>query len=372
MKKITNELFSNFIQLARTALTGRQQDVQLVIHRASKKLKQDYPELTESLVALLQESPTRTTPLRRHSETPLPVDLDSRLQLLKVESSVLDNELIVSENIKNDLSQLLSERKNSKALMKHGLHPTKSVLFTGPPGVGKTMAAKWVASQLDKPLLVLDLAAVMSSFLGRTGNNIRFVLDYAKKTDCILLLDELDSIAKRRDDSSEIGELKRLVTVLLQEIDDWPASGILMAATNHPDLLDPAIWRRFELVVNFDNPTVDQIEKQVTNLLSDEMEDANSWGEILSFVLHGKSFSEIERQINLTRKAAAIDGSSLADKLENMIVSGEGLSKEQRTQIACALYDSGVVTQRRAQELTGVARETIRKHAKRQLNKFNI
>ena len=107
--------------------------------------------------------------------------MDSRLQLLKVEFSVLDNELIVSENIKNGLSQLLSERRNSKALMKHGLHPTKSVLFTRPPGVGKTMAAKWVASQLDKPLLVLDLAAVMSSFLGRTGNNIRFVLDYAKK-----------------------------------------------------------------------------------------------------------------------------------------------------------------------------------------------
>ena len=76
----------------------------------------------------------------------------------------------------------------------------------------------------------------MSSFLGRTGGNLRLVLDYAKGQDCILLLDELDAIAKRRDDATEVGELKRLVTVLLQEIDDWPATGLLLAATNHPDV----------------------------------------------------------------------------------------------------------------------------------------
>src|SRR5665213_3572636 len=123
-----------------------------------------------------------------------------------------------------------------------------------PPGVGKTLAARWIARELHRPLLTLDLSAVMSSFLGRTGANVRHVLDYAKGVDCVLLLDELDSIAKRRDDASDVGELKRLVTVLLQEIDDWPSTGLLIAATNHSDLLDPAVWRRFEMRVNFPMP----------------------------------------------------------------------------------------------------------------------
>jgi hypothetical protein len=111
--------------------------------------------------------------------------------------------------------------------------------------LGDTLAARVLARTLGRPLLILDLAAVMSSFLGRTGGNLRHVLDYAKSIECVLLLDELDAIAKRRDDAGEIGELKRLVTVLIQEIDDWPSSGLLVAATNHPELLDPAIWRRF-------------------------------------------------------------------------------------------------------------------------------
>jgi SpoVK/Ycf46/Vps4 family AAA+-type ATPase len=365
MKTTITDLSNDFIQLARTALTGRQQDIQLLIHRASKKFKELNPELTESLVALLHEAPTRNSPLRKQAEAPLPVDIDSRLQLLRLETSIPEHEPILSDRIQKDLYQILSERRNTKALLKHGLQPTRSVLFNGPPGVGKTMAAKWIATKLGKPLLVLDLAAVMSSFLGRTGNNIRFVLDYAKKTDCVLLLDELDAIAKRRDDTTEIGELKRLVTVLLQEIDDWPATGLLLAATNHPDLLDPAVWRRFEMVINFSNPTREQIANQAAILLMGSIDSVDEWSTVLSYAFLGASFSEIERRINKARKSAAVNEIPLTDSLEELIKSGTDFSREQRTELATALYSSGIVSQRRAQELTGVARETIRKNEKK-------
>jgi SpoVK/Ycf46/Vps4 family AAA+-type ATPase len=358
-----NELTKDFIQLARTALSGRIQDIQLVIHRASRRYRSSFPEMSDALISLLQESPTRVSPLRKQNDVPIPVDLDSRLQLLRVENGFIDHEPIFSDEIQLILNQILLERKNAKALLEFGLYPTKSLLFTGPPGVGKTLAAKWIASKLERPLLVLDLAAVMSSFLGRTGNNIRFVLDYAKKTDCVLLLDEFDAIAKRRDDNSEIGELKRLVTVLLQEIDDWPPTGLLLAATNHPDLLDPAVWRRFEALVRFQNPTRPQIEQQIDGLLETQINNHGLWSKILSYVFNGKSFSDVERQINLIRKSSAIAGRSLQDSVQSLIIGADlNLTHEQRVELACILNDSGIISQRRTQELTGIARETIRKH----------
>lgn len=363
MDKLT-QLSTDFLNLARIALTGRPQDVQLLIHKTSKRFKVDLPELTEGLLTLLKEAPTRATPLRKHSELPLPVDLDSRLQLLKVETGVLDHDLILSDEIMNSLTQIVQERKNSGALLKHGLLPTKSILFNGPPGIGKTMAAKWIALQLGKPLLILDLTAVMSSFLGRTGNNIRFVLDYAKNTDCVLLLDELDAIAKRRDDSSEIGELKRLVTVLLQEIDDWPSTGLLISATNHPDLLDPAIWRRFEMVLDFKLPKQNEIETLVTTLLRNHESNFKTWAKIFSYAFAGKSFSDIERLITLARRHAAVNNTSLDEVFKDLINLPGTLTHPEKVQLACTLIEQKVVSQRQAHEITGVSRDTIRKNIK--------
>lgn len=362
------QLPDDFIQLARTALTGRPQDIQLLIHRASKKYREAHPQMTDALVSLLQESPSRSSPLRKQMDIPLPVDIDSRLQLLRVETGVPNHDPILSNENETILNQVLSERKNNAVLFKLGLHPTKSMLFNGPPGVGKTLAAKWIAYKLDRPLLILDLAAVMSSFLGRTGNNIRFVLDYAKNTECVLLLDELDAIAKRRDDNSEIGELKRLVTVLLQEIDDWPPTGLLIAATNHPDLLDPAVWRRFEVVMDFGKPERTLIELQIKRLLSDQIENIDLWSKVLSYVLSGRSYSEIERQITLVRKSSVITGQPLVECIQSLIDKSSDLKREERVELACLLDESGIVSQRRAQEITGIARETIRKHRNEKKN----
>nr|WP_260117349.1 AAA family ATPase [Pseudoduganella rivuli] len=181
------------------------------------------------------------------------------------------------------------------------------LLFCGQPGVGKTLAAHWMAHELRLPLLTLNLATVMSSYLGKTGNNVRAVFDHAISRPCVLLLDEFDAIAKRRDDDSDVGELKRLVNVLLQALDDWPANSMLIAATNHGELLDPAVWRRFDHVLHFELPSKDLIARYL-----DYLPVADQVRTTLAALLHGESFSTIDQLIRTARKAALIEKSDLA------------------------------------------------------------
>jgi SpoVK/Ycf46/Vps4 family AAA+-type ATPase len=354
-------LKEDFVHLARLALAGRSQDVQAFLHSVAKKIRVAQPDLSKSLISLIRESPTRATPLRRHAEIAVPVDSDSRFQLLRIETRPeLPHEPVYSDEINAILKRLIEERKKIASLFDAGLEPTRSVLFTGPPGVGKTLAARWISMQLDKPLIILDLSAVMSSYLGRTGANLRQVLDFAKTMDCVLLLDELDAIAKRRDDTGEIGELKRLVTVLLQQLDDWPSTSLLVAATNHSSLLDPAIWRRFEQTIDFALPTKDAIHTFLLSILDGKTNKSSEWSKILSIALAGKSFSEIEKDINAARRAAAINNQILEDQLPT-ILKVNALSKDERINLALNLVASKVLSQRQAHEVTGVARETIRK-----------
>src|SRR6185369_3969143 len=193
----------------------------------------------------------------------------------------------------------------------------------------------------------------------RTGGNLRHVLDYAKSTECVLLLDELDALAKRRDDHGEIGELKRLVTVLIQEIDDWPPSGLLLAATNHPELLDPAIWRRFEMAVEFPLPSRNAMERFLASLLEGHLDKTAEWSRILSVSFAQRSFSDAERDIMSARRAAVLAAKGLDEVLPDLIGT-DSLSKSERIDLAVSLVESGVATQRGAHEITGIARETIR------------
>lgn len=359
------DIEGDFLQLARIALSGRTQDVQVVLRRAAKRYYASVPQFADALTILLQESPTMASPLRRQADVPLPVDLDSRLHLLKVETEpLLDHDPILAPRVETLLTQIIEERRNPAALAQAGLDPTRAALFLGPPGVGKTMAARWLARELKRPLLILDLAAVMSSLLGRTGSNLRHVLEYAKSIDCVLLLDELDAIAKRRDDRGEIGELKRLVTVLIQQLDDWPTSGVLVAATNHPDLLDPAIWRRFELHIDFPLPDQELIARFIDATLTPYFASVHKWRDLLALGLEGRSFSDIERALISARRSAALGHMSLDDQLASLLTDSS-IEKSRRISVATTMVERGLLSQRKAHELTGVARDTIRSRVAR-------
>ena len=356
------EKSKDLVQLARLALSGRPQDVQTYVLRMARKYQQSIPELAEKLSQLLKDSPTRQSPLRSEDVAAIPVDRDSRLQLLRHEDvHELDHEPIWSADIRRKLEQIVAEHRRAAELQKGGLSPTRTAILTGPPGVGKTLAARWLALQLKRPLLILDLSAVMSSFLGRTGANVRHVLDYAKGVPCVLLLDELDAIAKRRDDAQEVGELKRLVTVLLQEIDDWPEGGLLVAASNHAELLDPAAWRRFETRIDFTLPDESAVQQAVQAFIGADAHLSNDWLHALSGLLYGSSFSDIERELKSVRRRAILGGNALADLFPEFIRTHiDGQSKSAKKEIALRLSEAGL-SQRQVNELTGLSRDTLRK-----------
>jgi len=349
-------------QLSRLALKGNKEDVKLIIKRLSSKYKNEKPELSVRMNKLLKGNEKVT----RSSDMPImPVDIDSRLPLLRKELPVFhDFEPVWGNEMQDQLDIIWKESSLRPILVKEGISPTRSVLFTGPPGVGKTLAAKWIASQLNSELLILDLSTVMSSFLGRTGNNLRNVLDYAKSCNAILLLDEFDAIAKTRDDNTELGELKRLVTVLLQEIDNWPEDHLLIAATNHPQILDNAVWRRFDVVIPFPLPGITEIDQVIklylnSNYCSLKEEDLT----ILSYLFKGTSFSDIEKQLLRIRRNAIVKDISFNDSLENFIFwKISSFNKNQKIEFTCDLVKNGI-SQRQANQLTGVSRDTIRKHA---------
>lgn len=250
----TDDLKAWVARLAEAALSGDQQRLEILMTKAVRALKPEHPDLGDELATLLSRHSANPDSLRWKEVGPPPADQDQGFALVRADK--LDSVIspILPQAVERRVEQFLKERRESQRLLSEGFTPTRSLLLVGPPGTGKTMLARWCALQLNLPLFCLDLATAISSFLGKTGFNLRRVLDYARSRPCVLLLDEFDSIAKRRDDTTELGELKRIVNVLLKELEDWPVHSVLVAATNHPDLLDTAIRRRFDLTLDLPLP----------------------------------------------------------------------------------------------------------------------
>ncbi len=199
----------------------------------------------------------------------LPVNKENGAQLVDVTfaNELPDTSPIFSEAIIKAISSILTEWANADKLIDKGLDPVRSCLIYGAPGTGKTQLALWMAKQLGLPVVTARLDGLMSSYLGTTSKNIGNLFDFANRYKCLLLLDEFDAIAKFRADNQEIGEIKRVVNTLLQNMDTRKQNGFTIGITNHPKLLDPAVWRRFDIQIEIPNPNREVLQQIIKNKL---------------------------------------------------------------------------------------------------------
>lgn len=245
-------------KLIRAALNNDRKNIESIALMLGRKLKKEDPNISAEIMRILACSNSGTDVMRSMDLSPVPVDRETRNRLVHLEEPVFTEEPILAETEMGELNQFIQERCLLNKFLEEDILPPNSILLYGKPGVGKTYISKWLSYKLNMPIVTLDLANSISSYLGRSGQNIKSIFQYAKEQNVILFLDEIDAIAKRRDDATDLGELKRLVNVLLKELEDCPVTCIVIGATNHPELLDKAIWRRFDRNIEISLPEKEQ------------------------------------------------------------------------------------------------------------------
>lgn len=184
------------------------------------------------------------------------------------------NDVFLNTNSRNQLVQLIKEHTYSKELQEYGLPVNHKILLQGSSGCGKTMTAKAIANALGKNIIILNLSNIISSRIGETSQNIKMIFDKAARERSVLFLDELDQIGKARgSDDKDVGEMRRLVNTLLQLIDYYPENALLLCATNHPEIIDTALLRRFQLRIHYEMPSAEFLDTFYDNLLIQFPED---------------------------------------------------------------------------------------------------
>lgn len=227
-------------------------------------------------------------------------------------------DLTLPSQVEEQIVELIQEQQNADLLRANSLDPRHRVMLAGPPGNGKTTLAEAIAFQLSVPFFVVRYDTVIGSYLGETASRLKRVFDFARSTPCVLFLDEFDALGKERGDIHETGEIKRVVSSLLLQIDDLPSYTVAICATNHPELLDRAVWRRFQLRLELPQPDRAGFRRWLANVGADKESLGGMDPSALARQLEGASFAEAEDfLLDVKRKLVLSRGKISAKQIIN-------------------------------------------------------
>jgi SpoVK/Ycf46/Vps4 family AAA+-type ATPase len=260
---------------------------------ANKLEKEGNTKSGKRILRLLERAESRRLHTLDISSRILPVDSESRLPLVESKNFTEEESfLVLDDPTMKIINEFIDLSKHSDILIAEDITIPRNLLLYGPPGTGKTQTAKYISWKLGLPLITARMDALVSSFLGSTSKNLRTLFDFTDNLPCILFLDEFDAIAKLRDDTNELGELKRVVNSLLQNIDSLSGEIPIIAATNHEHLLDSAIWRRFDYKVRTPLPEDPERYALFKHFLFPIITEENQL-ELISILTEGFSGSDI-------------------------------------------------------------------------------
>lgn len=362
------QIYEYIPKLIRAAINNDRKNVESFALLIGKKLKKEDPDVSAEIMKILSCTNSGVDIMRSIDISPLPVDRETRYQLAKLEEPVMVKPPVLCESVMSQLEDFLKERSMIETFLKEDVVPPNSILLSGKPGVGKTYIAKWLSYKLNMPIVTLDLANSISSYLGRSGQNIKNIFQYTKEQNVILFLDEIDAIAKRRDDISDLGELKRLVNVLLKELEDCPVTCVIIGATNHPELLDKAIWRRFDRNIEVLMPGESQRRKLILRTLANKAENVDE--NTIEILINGteqlsaadicKMCEHIKRKMLMNREESA-DVSALRAYCEAV----NNTSKWSKVKICKELKKQGKgMTIKKISDITKIPTSTVDRYIK--------
>ncbi|MDT0539756.1 ATP-binding protein [Croceitalea sp. P059] len=297
-----------------------------IVHQISRLRdsyeKEGYKKEAKSLTNLLSTSQTNAemSPSRIEksfvargkeeitAKTVLPVDKETSTPLAEVFfNSELPLEIpLFDDNIQHGIKSIIHEWTQYDKLLEIDAMPASSCLIYGVPGTGKTHLAKWISKEIGIPVVLARLEGLMSSFLGTTSRNIGNLFAFANRYNCVLLLDEFDAIAKLRNDPNEVGEVKRVVNTLLQCLDSRREKGFTIGVTNHQGLLDPAIWRRFDIQMEIPVPSSEVMFSLLKNFLQ-PLVFKESELKFLVWCVEGASGADAQMMSNWIKRALVLD-----------------------------------------------------------------
>ncbi|NVJ08973.1 ATP-binding protein [Myxococcus sp. AM001] len=217
------------------------------------------------------------------------------------------NELVVPLELRHRLDRLLKEQRQSERLRSFGLSPRHRVLLVGPPGTGKTMCATVIAGELHLPLFKVVFESLVTKFLGETAAKLKLVFDAIQTTRGVYFFDEFDAIGGQRTAKNDVGEIRRVVNSFLQLLEQDDSNSIVLAATNHPQMLDRALFRRFDDIIKFTLPSLAQGEATMRNRLTPFDISTLKWSRVRT-AIRGLSHAHLVRACDDAAKQAILTG----------------------------------------------------------------